>query len=470
MQTLFEISRGGFLLATNVAYYCLFTVALHTVLCGGSANAQFQTGGGRPFVVGVVPVVGPNGQVGGIKVDADGVARRVDVKEDRKFKNANFKVSPANKDVDKKSSLRKISLKRLEKSLATHLEQQKALPRELELLAGLRSIEFVFVDKTNKDIILAGPAAAWKTGPDGSFVAADSGWPVMQLIDLVDAFRVGKKSLQQGMTCSMDASEEGLKRYAKFTRRRMQTSARGIKSAKKAIGPFQIKLGGISSQSHFAHVLVAADIMMKRVGMNLEPTNVKGVPGYMELLEQSQSNAPSMPRWWLEMDYDPIVRNESGSIWKITNGVKARTQAEFLDEQGNKQAHEQEDLVAEKWTLGFTSNYKRLCREFPVFGHLQNCMDLAVVAALIERYDLRGNSGLELTTLRNEKKISTATMPAPLSTDPELSFVQKSRSTVICVSGGIDLNCWKVAGNVKADDQLVVKGATPNETGHWWWD
>jgi len=268
----------------------------------------------------------------------------------------------------------------------------------------------------------------------------------------------------------MDATEEGLKRYARLSRKNIKTSPRGIKSAKKAIGPFQIKLDGIASQSHFAHVLVAADIMMKRIGMNLEPANVKGVPGYMELLEQSNSNTHSMPRWWLEMDYDPILRNESGSVWKITSGVKAQTQAAFLDEQGNKQVLQQEDEVAKKWTKGFTSNYKRLCREFPVFGQLQNCMDLAVVAALIERYDLRGNSGLALAVLRDEKRISTAAMPAPKSAEPELCFIRRARSTIVCVSGGVDLNCWKVAGNVKAGEQLVAKGANPKGSDHWWWD
>ena len=464
MRTFLMLSRSGFLVAASAGFYFVLSVALNLVVLSDQANAQ------RPFVTGVVPVVGPNGEVGGIKVDADGVARRVLTANDGKFKNAKFKIGTSTKDVTKKSSLRKISLKRLEKLLATHLAEQKALPREVELMAGLRSIEYVFVDDENKDIILAGPAGAWKSGPDGSFVASDSGWPVMQLIDLVDAFRVSKKKLQQGMTCSMDASEEGLKRYARLSRKRMSTSARGIKSAKKAIGPFQIKLDGIPSQSHFAHVLVAADIMMKRIGMNLETTSVKGVPGYMELLEQSNSNAHSMPRWWLEMDYDPIVRNESGSIWKISSGVKAQTQAEFLDEQGNKQVQQEADDVAKKWTKGFTSNYEKLCREFPVFGQLQNCMDLAVVAALIERYDLRGHSGLSLATLRDEKQISTATMPAPLTTDPELSFVQKARSTIVCVSGGVDLNCWKVAGNVKADQQLAIKEAKASQSTHWWWD
>ena len=40
-------------------------------------NAQgIASGGGRPFVIGFTPVIGPNGGVGGIDVDADGLLHR----------------------------------------------------------------------------------------------------------------------------------------------------------------------------------------------------------------------------------------------------------------------------------------------------------------------------------------------------------------------------------------------------------
>jgi len=118
MRAILMFSRRGILLAISAGLYSGLFVVLSFVLLDSRANAQIQSGGTRPFVTGVVPVVGPNGEVGGIKVDADGVARRVDTAKGGKFKNANFKIGTADKDVSKKSSLRKISLKRLEKLLA----------------------------------------------------------------------------------------------------------------------------------------------------------------------------------------------------------------------------------------------------------------------------------------------------------------------------------------------------------------
>src|SRR5262245_59076996 len=92
----------------------------------------------RPFVVGVIPVVGAGGGVGGVAIDADGVVASAAERDVVALRDARRDaMSGLAGDVTKKSPLRKISLRRLDALLARYCSENKPLPAEILYLAGL---------------------------------------------------------------------------------------------------------------------------------------------------------------------------------------------------------------------------------------------------------------------------------------------------------------------------------------------
>ena len=137
--------------------------------------------------------------------------------------------------------------------------------------------------------MLAGPAEGWTVDDAGNVVGANSGAAVLQLVDLIAALRTTDKLLAGEMiSCSIDPTPAGLQRFARLMRGgRASPSAQLLRRMEQAVGPQTITLTGVSPESHFAQVLVAADWQMKRLGMGLAPSPVDGLTSYLELLNDN---------------------------------------------------------------------------------------------------------------------------------------------------------------------------------------
>ena len=92
-------------------------------------------------------------------------------------------------NVRRNSPMRMVSLPRLEKCVQLRLAAGQPPSEEMQVLAGLYRISCVFIYPDSGDIVLAGPAGDWTTGPEGAIVNADTGRPVLRLDDLVVIFR-----------------------------------------------------------------------------------------------------------------------------------------------------------------------------------------------------------------------------------------------------------------------------------------
>src|SRR5262245_63379055 len=105
---------------------------------------------------------------------------------------------------------------------------------------------------------------------------------------------------------------------------------------RKALGPQQITLTGVPTDSHFARVLVSSDFHMKRLGMNLEQSPVRALPSFIDMLKHDTSGDHPTPRWWLECDYEALGRSEDGLASELRGrGVKCMAADESIDAQGH---------------------------------------------------------------------------------------------------------------------------------------
>ena len=131
-----------------------------------------------------------------------------------------------------------------------------------------------------------------------------------------------------------------------------------------------------------------------------------------------------------------------------------------------------EDSLAKKWADAMTDRYEALSAKLPVFGQLRNCMDLAVIGALLIHHDLPGRAGCDLGLLFDDKRLAVAEYHVPKTLASRASLLKKDREWIISVSGGIEIDSWSVLKQVEVQPELaeVRSKAAPAKPECWWWD
>ncbi len=443
-----------------------------------SAIAQVFGGSQRPFVTSITPVIGPNGVVGGVSIDADGLVSRTQIDTSGQLFDGQVRPTGAvaTHPAHQPGKLRKISLRMLEQELVRLQEARLPVNSEIEYLAGLQRIEYVFVDQKNNDIILAGPAEGWRFGRNGFVVGERSGLPVIDLCDLVMMMRRGEEESNSAITCSIDATAQGMANYSTYmSRANRQFNEQTLREMSDAIGNFEVTFSGVANDSHYARILIAADVMMKRLAMNIEPFPVRGVTSYVQMLQKSGNRNPNnvSPRWWLASDYETLLRDEGGMAWKICGpAVKTMTSDDYLNQKGERIDSRKTNRLAQRWADDFTKQYGELSVELPIFGQLRNCMDLAIVGALLHKYDLFEKAGFQPTALMDNGQIKLAEYPVPRFTQPQISYAPRRRDWVVTLSGGVEVDGWSFASITQADADLqAIHTQVVESSGDtWWWD
>jgi hypothetical protein len=447
------------------------TVALLALLLVGAlcrvANAQ--AGGGTT----VVTV--SNRVVGGVSIDTNGVLQNATTEHlgvlGRLRAQALEKIPG---ELGTLAELRKVSFRRLEAALSESLKDKKDLPDAIKYLAGLQQIRYVFVYPEQNDIVLVGPAEGWKVDAKGNVVGQTTGRAVMLLDDLVVALRTARQAAQGGISCSIDPTEEGLARLQQLTSSmgnsvNIQARAAGME---QALGMQRISISGVPPGSHFARVLVAADYRMKRIGMNFEPAPVRGLPSYLQMVKAS-TRAIMTPRWWLEPKYEPLLRDADGLAWELRGAsVKAVTQEDSFSAAGHREQTGKANPAAQKWADLMTEKYPELAVADPIFAQLQNCMELAIVAALVTKEGLAEKAGYSMPLLLDPVGVKTEEYPAAKTVESKASVLRKGSNWVISASGGVLVNSWGIADKTQkstAPTQLRAKAA-PAEKTAWWWN
>ena len=417
------------------------------------------------------------GAVGGISIDADGIVRNLDpraVESLAKERRQAFVTGAADRGAAVK--LRKVSLAKIVAAVKA-ADAGRPLPPDVLFLGGLERITHVFVDTEGHDIILAGPADAMTVDAAGNVVAATSGRPLLQLEDLVVALRAIDAARAGGMKCSIDPTAEGVARLQALLRTQKTIGPNPdatLMAMQNAMGPQQVTVGGVPGDSRFARVLVAADYRLKRVGMGLEPSGISELPSYLSMVPPGSSSATTLPRFWLEADYEPISRDPDELAWRI-NGrqMKCLTENDLFDAKGGRTAKAAPDAIAKKWCDLMTTHYDRLAGKQPVFAELVNCVDLAVVAALLHGRQLAGRAGLDLSPLLDAKTLPLPAYDVPTSVPTVAHGLKKGSRWVVSASGGVIFQPWGFAANTSdspdiAESRTLALAARPADG--WWWD
>jgi len=437
------------------------------ILATSASHGQIVPGGG--LVV---------NNVGGVYVDAEGLLHNTDADVMGKLREVRRQaLAEVPADLSAYTPLRKVSLARLSEAIRSHLEHKTPLTDDVIFLAGLQRVQYVLVYPEQQDIVLAGPAEGWRSDAQGNVVGLTTGQPVMLLDDLLVALRAAHATQKSVMSCSIDPTPEGTRRVQQLFDQLTGLGPRPqqtMKAIEDALGPQQITLTGVPESSHLARVLVAADYRMKRLAMNLEKSPVAGMPSYLTLVKSSSApEVTAMPRWWLAPDYQPMLADQEGLAWELRGAnVQVLTEDDFIAANGTRQGSGRTSALAQKWANSMTEHFGELALKLPVFGQLQNVMDLAIVAALIEREALPSRAGCDIGLLQSEQELPVLQLPAPHQVPSQASFVSRRKDYVISASGGVQVNPW-------AELERCERVATPlaareesqrPESASWWWN
>ncbi len=451
----------------------LLVVCLTVLGWSSLANAQNNNNNNNNNNNGTTNVVNI---VGGVSIDASGMV--TDVDRDALGRLCQIRrnaLQPIPEGMDQTAGLRKVSLRRLEAEIRRAARANQPFPDAVGLLAGLQQIRYVLVYPEAKDIVLVGPAEGWVLDPRGYFVGAKNGRPVLLLDDLLVALRAAVMS-PSVLSCSINPTPEGL--------RRVETLARQFKpgldpqaaalAIQEHLGPQRITVSGVPDTSHFAQVMVGADYRMKRISMGLEPAPIRGLPSYMEMTKAGSAGMSNMlPRWWLQPDYQPLLRDDEGLAWEIRGAsVRCMTENDFCDANGVTRPSGRSDPITQRWADLMTSRYADLAQADPIFAQLQGCMDLAVVSALLVKQRLMLKAGEEFPLLTGAPEIlTTANFGAPRQVASMAGLTKKGRKTVIA-AGGVQMNPWTMIDKAEKGVQLTEVRGKASGAGHthWWWD
>jgi len=438
------------------------------------------------LVVGLLPAAagaqnwGYQRSVGGIIVDANGVARQAEPAERQELL-AQLRAQSAGiaPELNQRTELRKVSLRTLDAALTNVLAgNQDKVPDELLYLAGLQRVQYILVYPEQNDIVLAGPGEGWRFDENGNAIGVTTGLPAVRLDDLLVAFRTVEAARTEGISVSIEPTAEGRQRFEAFMKRQRTFDNPRVllPAAAQALGAQQVLLTGVPADSHFARVLFAADVRMKRFGMDFEDAPIAGLPSYLEMLKSKrQLPGSATPRWWMACNYEPVAHSGDRLAWEIRGqGVKAMTEDEVIAGDGTVQGTGRADPIAKQWADLFTKHYTDLATKDSTMAQLRNLMDLCVASALIKREDLvslAGGPGFPLLS-NSDSKFAVGQLPAPKTVEPQCSFLKIGRNYVITASGGVQIESWEVASKSVVSPQLksVHSQVTPQAGKTWWWN
>ena len=427
-------------------------------------------------------------QAAGVWVDTDGVLRTRIYHDPsgqltrQRMARARATLDP---EVSRPSTLRKVSLNRLEAAVARRLDEAQPITDDMKYLAGLTRIRYVFFYPETKDIVIAGPSEGYGHDLSGRTIGLDSGRSVLELEDLVVALRAfgPEADGQEVISVSIDPTSEGLARMQQYVvslRGRVSPgqSRRVAAGLRDSLGFQTVSIRGVSGKTHFAQVLVEADYRMKLIGIGLERPPVR-IVSYVEKSDLSRSAANALQRWYFVPDYECVrVSDDELAMELVGDGVKLVGQDELVTGEGARVKSNRVNRASQIFVKSFTKKYPELADKSPVYAQLRNLIDMAVAAAFIQDYDYYARADWSMDVFSDEEEFSVENYDAPAQVEAAVNAISKRGRLGFPIGGGVNMQPRRAldANNLLDDEDGRVDALRKDirveslPKDRWWWD
>jgi hypothetical protein len=256
-------------------------------------------------------------------------------------------------------------------------KNRTSIPEDVTYMGGLTRIEYILLYPEKNDIVLVGPAEDWTVSDSGDVVGKKTGQPIMNVEDLIVAFAKLNQTQPELISCSIEPTREGSERLNALLDKvgplAPGQSLEPLESAMRdAFGPQQVLIEGVELNTNIAKVIFGADYQMKKIGMKLKDSPVKGLPSYVDMLRHARP-PKNQSRWWMACNYEQVERSEDSLAWHIQGpGLKVLTEEEVVQSDGTRLGTGDKQALAAKWADTFTSKIDELVVEEPVIGQLRS--------------------------------------------------------------------------------------------------
>lgn len=410
--------------------------------------------------------------------------------------------STAHSAVTDTSELRIVSLNRIEQAIAEATATGGSLSDELQNLAGIYRVDCVVIDRENADVLIAGPAGRWRTNTSGRVVNVESGLPVLQLDDLIVCL-INAFSAEGKFGCTILPKPAALKSAQEFIAKTKSraTGRKWRESLRAAVGKQEVIVHGVAPDSGVAQTIVAADYLMKKIGMGLAPT-IDQCPSYFDRVgvDPAANKDQTLIRWWFTMAPPTLTKDADDRIFQFSgNSIKVLSENELLDQQGRRVHTGDSDDPTAGFAEDFSRNIALLSEKYPVFASLKNVFDLALAANIVKKYDvlnrLRWQRRFGATAVGSAENPEGRTRYVLVSHayDAEVDSImnfetfnfriggKRFRRTMVGVSGGVEFDSRRLFKTLKITEaspsrlpQVSRRDALANRADklpvRWWWD
>jgi hypothetical protein len=421
-----------------------------------------------------------NNQPAGIAIDPNGVVSNLQFKAPKaglakKHREAAAKAN-LSQDMVAWSPLRCVSLVKLEATLAKLVESKTPIPPEIEYLAGLQRIDYVFVLPEQKDLILAGTGEGFAPSPSGRALGVSTARPPLRLDDLLTALRTVARTGQLG--CSIDPVADRLAKTQQWIAQNSTPASAQVAVARyekmaQILGLQDVTVWGLPEDSHLAKVFVEADYRMKRIVMGHENPRVRGFKSHLAMLKPGTN---SLRRWWFTPLYDKFEVNEDRTAWHFA-GPRAQlsSQEEYADAAGQRFDSPHKLASAEKFAQQFTKKFPDLCKNIAVFAEMQNAFDLTVFAALMQKERMAERIDWSLSLLMDAERLPTKRF-TPAKQIPTTANCKSYSGRLVLgvIGGGVMIHPQRTLAalklNTTSEPTKRQQAAAEARSDSWWWD
>jgi hypothetical protein len=393
----------------------------------------------------------------GVHVDAKGVLRSRTTDPDPRlaelWKNA--------KSLQKDGKFLYVSLPRLFAEARRAVEGDKGLPADLRSLGGMTRLQYVFVYRDSKDLVIAGPAEPVDAREAYRPLGKITGRPVLQLDDLVTALRAfGPGRTPDRLGCDIEITPEVRERVnAKIQSVGPTSRIVGFRKACDQIadagGVQPVKYWGLEPTTRFAFVCVEADFRLKQLGLGLLAPPVAKVESYRSLILVPEKEF----RFSLESNYDALAASPDGLAFEL-RGPSLKVNGGLL---GHPESTVQDlSPAARRFVASCNENFDALTRHLVSWADLCNLGDLSVLAALVGGDGLAEKAGWDLSWILDPKGYPVIEMKAPTSAAVLCNYTTNGNNALF-LTGGIWIKPAEWAAKRAPDDKVASKASRPEE-------
>ncbi len=355
------------------------------------------------------------------------------------------KADVAMSDWKQPAKFRCVSLRSLASEVVRRRLVNQPLDDSLRHLAGLSRIQYVWVDATNRDLVLVGPVSGIEK-KQGWYCDRVTGETTARLDYLSATMQSVLANTPFG--CTIDPTNDGLAASAKVADEFRQGKIPVSKIADalaQAVGKQQVAVFGTAGDTPLGHLLVEVDRHMKMLALGMQKMP-EGVPNYLDVItDHARDGVPDgkLLRLWFTGSPVSVRTDVDQQVFEFAGRPMKLACESQLPRDNGMRAVAPDDVRLVDFTNQFNQHLAEIIHENPAYGAVQSVFSVAAVAETMRRTEAKQwiaellgplmLDGLDQSLYRTPRWVDT------IATTHRFNFGGK-RHTVVVASGGVQVD------------------------------